>query len=153
MSQPLLNLKVKRLYEDAILPKKAHPTDACFDIYAYFPSGKDSTMIIPPGKCLKIQTGFATEIPPGYWAAIFARSGLATKKGLRPAQGVPVIDQDYRGEWIVPLYNDSPRRVNISFGDRIAQFMLLPALPTLITEVDELDDTERGVGGFGSSGA
>lgn len=169
----ILNLKIKRLTDTAKLPTKAHETDACFDIYADIPNAtydyKETTsnpfggfdvalrktgegVAIQPHQTVLIPTGFATEIPHGYWGAIFARSGLASKQGLRPAQGVPVIDEPYRGQWLVPIHNDSEEAHVIHHGDRICQFMLLPYFNTTITEVDELSSTDRGEGGFGSSG-
>ena len=169
-----LNLKIKRLTETATLPTKAHDTDACFDIYADVPNEeyeyrKETSNLfggfsmfeveehgqgvaIQPHQTVLIPTGFATEIPHGFWGAIFARSGLASKQGLRPAQGVPVIDEPYRGQWMIPLHNDSEETRIIHHGDRICQFMLLPYFQTTITEVEELDSTDRGEGGFGSTG-
>lgn len=172
-----LNLKIQRLTNTAKLPTKAHDTDACFDIYADIPheeycvekemtleqlgkfvfndmslteSGKG--VAIEPHQTVLIPTGFATEIPHGFWGAIFARSGLASKQGLRPAQGVPVIDEPYRGQWMIPLHNDSEETRIVHHGDRICQFMLLPYFDTTLTEVDSLSSTDRGEGGFGSSG-
>lgn len=113
-------------------------------------SGKG--IAIQPHQTVLIPTGFATEIPHGFWGAIFARSGLASKQGLRPAQGVPVIDEPYRGQWMIPLHNDSEETRIIHHGDRICQFMLLPYFDTTITEVDNLSETDRGEGGFGSTG-
>lgn len=154
-----LNLKIQRLTKTAKLPQKSHPTDACFDIYADIPdadfeiNGKYFNGIqIHPHQTVLIPTGFATEIPHGFWGAIFARSGLASKQGLRPAQGVPVIDEPYRGMWKIPLHNDGNEVQIIHHGDRICQFMLLPYFQTTITEVDALNSTDRGEGGFGSSG-
>lgn len=144
----MLELKLKRLTETAKIPTKAHDNDACFDIYADI--NKD--IVINPHETVKVHTGFATNIPHGYWGAIFARSGLASKQGLRPAQGVPVIDEPYTGEWLIPLHNDGEKAQTIHYGDRIAQFMLLPWYVTNIIEVDELTETERGKGGFGSTG-
>ncbi len=150
----MLNLKIKKLSETATLPSKAHPEDACFDIYAdinlNYPANGIET--IPPHTTVKIHTGFATEIPSGYWGAIFARSGVATKRGLRPAQGVPVIDENYRGEWIIPLHNDADEAQVVRHGERIAQFTLLPYPEINLIEVDNLSETERGDGGFGSTG-
>lgn len=149
----MLNLKIKLLTDTAKLPQKSHPTDACFDIYADALSFRsDGEIIIAPHETVKIPTGFATEIPHGFWGAIFARSGLASKQGLRPAQGVPVIDEPYRGQWMIPLHNDSEETRIIHHGDRICQFMLLPYFDTILTEVDNLSETDRGEGGFGSSG-
>ena len=170
----MLNLKIKLLTDTAKLPQKSHPNDACFDIYADIPnetyeykeeernlfggfsmfsiSKTGKGMAIKPHQTVLIPTGFATEIPHGFWGAIFARSGLASKQGLRPAQGVPVIDEPYRGQWRIPLHNDSEETRIIHHGDRICQFMLLPYFDTTLTEVDNLSETDRGEGGFGSSG-
>lgn len=158
----MLELKIKRLSKTATIPTKAHPTDACFDLYAdigytttrYVDGLREvpDSIIIRPHETVKVHTGIATNIPHGYWGAVFARSGLATKQGLRPAQGVPVIDEPYTGEWLIPLHNDTDEDKIVHHGDRIAQFMLLPWYETEITEVDELEATDRGSGGFGSSG-
>lgn len=172
-----LNLKIQRLTNTAKLPTKAHDTDACFDIYADIPeeeyciekplnmnnlsdiffnvnnlTEQGKGVAIYPHQTVLIPTGFATEIPHGFWGAIFARSGLASKQGLRPAQGVPVIDESYRGQWFIPLYNQSNEVQIIHHGDRICQFMLLPYFDTNLIEVDNLSTTDRGEGGFGSSG-
>ena len=153
---------LERLSETATIPTKAHPTDACFDLYAdigytttrYVDGLREvpDSIIIRPHETVKVHTGIATNIPHGYWGAVFARSGLATKQGLRPAQGVPVIDEPYTGEWLIPVHNDTDEDKIVHHGDRIAQFMLLPWYETEITEVDELEATDRGSGGFGSSG-
>lgn len=148
----MLELKVKKLSDTATLPTKAHLDDACFDIYANITDNPLGAIAIYPNSMKKIRTGFATNIPHGYWGAVFARSGLATKNGLRPANCVPVIDEPYTGEWIIPLYNDSDKIQYVHHGDRIAQFMLLPYYDTALIKVDELDATDRGDGGFGSSG-
>lgn len=155
----MLDLKIKLLRNTAKMPTKGHPNDACFDIYAdILGPQKEAGMLNPetitifPHETVKISTGFATEIPHGYWGAIFARSGLSSKEGLRPAQGVPVIDEGYRGEWKIPLHNDSEKIRVIHHGDRIAQFMLLPWYETNLITVDNLTDTDRGAGGFGSTG-
>lgn len=156
-----MNVKIKLLSKTAKMPVKAHETDACFDLYADCPDDtyyswdiqKDVAGIkIRPHETVKVKTGIATAIPVGYWGAVFARSGLAAKQGLRPANCVGVIDADYRGEWIVALHNDSTETQIIRHGDRIAQAMILPVLPTTFEQVEELPDTERGAGGFGSSG-
>jgi len=101
---------------------------------------------------LKIGTGIAMEIPEGYFGAIFARSGLATKRGLRPANCVGVVDSDYRGEIIIALHNDTEFPQEVSEGERIAQIVIIPYLPVDFTEVDNLSSTVRGEGGFGSTG-
>ena len=145
----MLEMKFKRLSDTMIVPTKAHDTDACFDIYADTFNGD---IYIFPHETVIIPTGFATNIPHGYWAAIFARSGLASKQGLRPANCVAVIDEPYTGEWKIPLHNDGEDIRVIHHGDRIAQFTLLPYYDIQLEEVDELDETDRGSGGFGSSG-
>ena len=108
--------------------------------------------VIKPQGTMKIHTGLAMEIPKGYFGAIFARSGMATKRGLRPANCVGVIDSDYRGEIIVALRNDSDSEQVITSGERIAQIVIMPYLPIEFNEVNSLEDTERGDGGFGSTG-
>ena len=160
MEKFAINVKIKRLSETAQLPTKAHDSDAAFDLYADiqdtfkpFGSTEDIKGIkVMPGQTVKVHTGFSTEIPIGYWGAIYARSGLATKQGLRPANCVAVIDAEYRGEWLIPLHNDSSDVQIIHHGDRIAQFMLAPVIETSFEEVSELSDSDRGEGGFGSSG-
>ena len=148
-----MELKFKRLTDTMTIPTKAHPTDACFDIYADALSFRsDGEIWIAPHETVLIPTGFATNIPHGYWGAIFARSGLASKQGLRPANCVAVIDEPYTGEWKVPLHNDTNEPKLIKHGDRIAQFTLLPYYDIQLTEVNELDTTDRGSGGFGSTG-
>nr|DAG70761.1 MAG TPA: dUTPase [Caudoviricetes sp.] len=143
-----LDLKIKLLTDTAKIPHKAHTTDACFDIYA--DTNKEVT--IEPHQTVMIHTGLACEIPHGFWMAIFARSGLASKQGLRPAQGVPVIDEPYRGEIMIPLHNDSNETRIIHHGDRICQFTLLPYFDTNLIQVDELSETDRSKNGFGSTG-
>ena len=148
-----MELKFKRLTNTMTIPTKAHPTDACFDIYADALSCRsDGEIWIAPHDTVLIPTGFATNIPHGYWGAIFARSGLASKQGLRPANCVAVIDEPYTGEWKVPLHNDTNEPKLIKHGERIAQFTLLPYYDIQLTEVNELDTTDRGAGGFGSTG-
>lgn len=143
----MIDVKIKKLNDIAIIPTKAHETDACFDIYA------SKYAEIAPGGTVLVHTGFATEIPVGYWGAVFARSGMATKHGLRPANCVPVIDAPYRGEWLIPLHNDSDEMQIVNAGDRIAQFMILPVLPTNLIVCDDIGESDRGDNGFGSTGA
>ena len=107
---------------------------------------------IEPHTYIPLHTGLAAEIPDGYYAAIYARSGLSVKKGLRPTNCTGIIDNQYRGEWIVALYNDSNFAQVLDHKDRIAQFAILPVLGVNLNEVEELSETERGAGGFGSSG-
>lgn len=154
----MITLKVKKLSETAHLPEKAHEDDGGFDIYADMPTStlygtcEAGVVEIPPHCTAKIPTGIATEIPHGYYAAIHARSGMATKRNLRPAQGVSIIDAGYRGEWIVPLHNDGTTTQYVRHGERIAQFTILPVPVVNLLEADELNETSRGNGGFGSTG-
>ena len=143
------NVKIKKLKENAVIPKKAFPYDAGFDLSACLDCDSVS---IPVGKTIKIGTGLAIAVPNGYFGGIFARSGLSTKQGLRPANCVGVLDSSYRNEVIVPLYNDSDKVRIVKNGDRIAQLIILPVYDTNMEVVDELDETDRGMGGFGSTG-
>ncbi|MGN1444919.1 MAG: dUTP diphosphatase, partial [Eubacteriales bacterium] len=109
-------------------------------------------VVVGPGETAFLRTGLAATIPAGYVGLIFARSGLACKRGLAPANKVGVIDSDYRGEWMIALHNHGDTSQIVNPGDRIAQFVLVPVLTPLMTEVDSLDETARGEGGFGSTG-
>ena len=142
-------MKICKLDPAAILPTYATAGSAGADLYA-LPVG--DPVVVGPGETAFLRTGLAVAIPVGYVGLIFARSGLACKRGLAPANKVGVIDSDYRGEWMIALHNhgDTPQIVNP--GDRIAQFVLVPVLTPLMTEVDSLDETARGEGGFGSTG-
>ena len=143
------NVKIKKLKENAVIPKKAFPYDAGWDLAACLDCDSIS---IPVGKTIKIGTGLAIAVPNGYFGGIFARSGLSTKQGLRPANCVGVLDSSYRNEVIVPLYNDSDKVRIVKNGDRIAQLIILPVYDTNMEVVDELNETDRGLGGFGSTG-
>lgn len=144
----MINCKIKKLKAGAVIPKKAHTSDAGFDLHACLNLPVD----IEPGECKKIPTGLSIALPNDTFGAIFARSGLATKQGLRPANAVGVADSGYRGEYIVALYNDSNTTQRINHGDRIAQLVVMPFVQCEFNEVDELDETARGAGGFGSTG-
>lgn len=139
-------MKVKRLYEEALLPTKATEGSAAFDLYAY------TEAPLEPCETFKYKTGIALEIPEGRVGLIFPRSGLSTKFGIRLSNCVGVIDSDYRGEIIVALHNDGDESYMINRGDRIAQLMIVDIPKIGIEEVTELSDTKRGIGGFGSSG-
>lgn len=143
----MINVKIKKLNDNAIIPTRGSEYAAGYDLYAC----SDDLITIAPHSTVKIGTGLAIEIPEGYFGAIFARSGLATKKGLRPSNCVGVVDSDYRGECIVALHNDTDVYMSIEPYERIAQLVIQPYLSVEFTEVDELSDTERGVGGFGST--
>jgi len=140
---------VKRLHADAILPQYGSEFAAGADLYALC---EEEFVSIAPGETKLIRTGFAIEIPVGYAGFIYARSGIATKRGLAPANKVGVVDSDYRGEVMVALHNHSNTVQQIAKGERIAQMVIAPYLTCIFEEADELDDTERGAGGFGSTG-
>ena len=143
-----MEIKVKKLYEDTIVPTKGSDYAAGYDLYAH----TESDITIKPHETIKIGTGVAVEPPVGHFGAVFARSGLATKQGLRPANCVGVCDWDYRGEYIVALHNDIEEERTITNGDRIAQLVFIPYETGDLTVVDELDETKRGAEGFGSTG-
>ncbi len=138
----------KKLNERATAPKYSTEFSAGADISACM----DEAVVIEPGDTQFIPTGLAMEIPEGCVGLIYARSGLACKKGLAPANKVGVIDSDYRGELIVALHNDGETPRTVTHGERIAQLVLLPFLPMEFDEVGELPATDRGAGGFGSTG-
>lgn len=141
-------IKIKKLNEKAIIPTRGSEYAAGWDLYACV----DELTTIPAHSTVKIGTGIAMEIPHGYFGAIFARSGLATKSGLRPANCIGVCDEDYTGEYIVALHNDTDLQKVIEPNERIAQLVLLPYLNVEFEEVDELSKTTRGSNGFGSTG-
>ena len=143
-----MKVRFSRLTETAKEPTRGSEQAAGYDLYA----DVESEVQISPHETVKVGTGLAIKIPEGYFGAIFARSGLATKQGLRPANCVGVCDSDYRGEYIVALHNDSEDCKIVLPGDRIAQLVILPYLSIEFSEVSSLDETERGAGGFGSTG-
>lgn len=142
-----VQLKIKLLDKNATIPTRGSQDAAGYDLYAA------EEKMIQPGTVEKISTGIAMELPQYTFGAIYSRSGLSTKQGLRPANCVGVCDSDYRGPYIVALYNDSPMPQKVNIGDRIAQFILTPYIPVdnFIVSQD-LSETERGEGGFGSTG-
>ena len=144
----MFNIKYTKLKEDAIEPTRGSAAAAGYDLYAAI----EDSIAIPAHSTVKIGTGLAFALPEGTFAAIFARSGLATKQGLRPANCVGVCDSDYRGEYIVALHNDTDNEQTINPGDRIAQMVLMSYLPMTFQQTDSLDETERGQNGFGSTG-
>jgi dUTP pyrophosphatase len=144
-------VKVKKLYEDAKLPTHGSEKAAGYDLYAYLIDG-ETEICIPPYETVLIGTGIAIQPPEGCFGAIFARSGLATKQGLRPANCVGVCDYDYTGEYIVPLYNDSKEERIIKNEERVAQVVFIPCMFTDFEEVEDLSETTRGSDGFGSTG-
>ena len=143
------NINVKKLDERAILPTYGSAHSAGADLYACL----DEAVTIPPGEAVLIHTGLAMEIPEGYAGLIYARSGLATKKGLAPTNKVGVVDPDYRGEIMVSLFNHSKEERIVEHGERIAQLVIAPFIQASWNVVDELEETVRGAGGFGSTGS
>ena len=140
-------IKYQKLSELAHEPTHGSAEAAGYDLYAAI----SEQIVIPPHSTVKINTDLAFELPEHTFAGIFARSGLATKQGLRPSNCVGIVDADYRGNVVVALHNDSTQDKVINPGDRIAQMILLPYIPMLFEEVNELSSTERGEGGFGST--
>ena len=143
-----MNIKIKKLNNLAKMPSRGSSDAAGYDLYA----ATDQILDIAPHSTIKVGTGLSFELPEGTFAAIYARSGIATKRGLRPANCTGICDSDYRGEYIVALHNDTDEWRSIGPGERIAQMILLPYIEMKFNEVDELSDTERGEGGFGNSG-
>ena len=141
-------IRVKRLKENAILPTYGSAEAAGADLYACL----DSDIVIAPGQSAFVSTGLAMEIPKGCAGLIYARSGLACKRGLAPANKVGVIDSDYRGEFMVVLHNHGDQNQTICHGERIAQLVITPILTPAYEETDDLSDTKRSSGGFGSTG-
>ena len=141
-------IHVKKLRSNAILPTYGSAEAAGADLYACL----EETMVIAPGESAFIPTGLAMELPKGYAGLLYARSGLACKRGLAPANKVGVVDSDYRGEFIVVLHNHGNEVQEVSHGERIAQLVITPVFTPGFTEVEELSDTIRSAGGFGSTG-
>lgn len=143
-----MEIKFKKLKPAAKTPVKGTSGAAAYDLYYASTGG----VIIEPASTVLLSTGIAVEIPEGYFGGIYARSGLATREGLRPANCVGIIDSDYRGEVMVPLHNDTNFRRVVSCGSRIAQLIVQPCMDLKFVEVKELDGTQRDTGGFGSTG-
>ena len=147
MEQPV-TIRFRRVSDLARIPTRGSEKAAGYDLYAAL----DKPVLIEPHKTVKIDTGLQFEIPDGYFAAIYARSGIAAKEGLRPANCTGVCDSDYRGNYIVALHNDSDTVRTVEPGERIAQMIVIPYLSVCFEESAELSGTERGEGGFGSTG-
>ena len=143
-----MNIKIKKLNDNATMPTRGSEYAAGYDLYA----ANTEMITIYPHETVKVGTGLAMELPHGYFGAIFARSGLAAKSGLRPANCVGICDEDYRGEYIVAIHNDTELPRVIDIKERIAQLVLLPYHNMYFNEVEELNDTDRGKCGFGSTG-
>lgn len=143
-----ISINYKKLSKTAKTPTKGTEQSVGYDLYADL----TQAITIAPQTAQMIQTNIAIELPPNYWAGVFARSGLATKKGGRPSNCVGVIDPDYRGGIGVSLYNDSSKDLIIEPNERIAQLVIMPAVYADFSETIELNETERKNGGFGSTG-
>lgn len=143
-----MKMRIKKLNDKAIIPTYGSEYSAGADLYACV----NGDVKIGAGETAFIPTGLAVEIPVGYVGLVYARSGLASKKGLAPANKVGVIDSDYRGEVIVALYNQSAEGRIVAYGERIAQMVIAPFVQADFEVSDTLDDTARGDGGFGSTG-
>lgn len=143
-----MELLIEKADKAATMPTRGSELAACWDLYACI----DEEQWIEPHETLMVSTGLKIAIPAGYFGALFARSGIASKQGLRPGNCVGVIDADYRGTWMVALHNDSACAQKIVPNMRIAQFCILPVIDFEMTEVSQLDETARGEKGFGSTG-
>lgn len=141
-------IRVKKLKPNAKLPTYGSAEAAGADLYACL----DEAVMIQPGESAFIPTGLAMEIPKGCAGLIYARSGLACKRGLAPANKVGVVDSDYRGEFMIVLHNHGTQPQTIANGERIAQLIITPVLTPAYCEAEELSDTQRAAGGFGSTG-
>lgn len=141
-------VRVKKIREGAQLPTFGSPEAAGADLYACL----EAAITVAPGQTVFVPTGLSMELPVGYVGLIYARSGLACKRGLAPANKVGVIDSDYRGEFIVALHNHGIEVQTVAPGERIAQLVVTPVLRPCYVEAEELNDTQRGAGGFGSTG-
>jgi dUTP pyrophosphatase len=147
MNTTVKKVKVKKLSSTAVLPVYATSGSACFDI-----ATTSDSVDITPGTSAVLKTDLAFEIPPGHVMMVYSRSGHGFKNGIRLANCTGVIDSDYRGELMVKLHNDSKSTFSISRGDRIAQAMIVAVDQVLFETAEDLSDTERGSGGFGSTG-
>ena len=148
-----MEIKIKKLYDDAIIPTRGSYYAAGYDLYAHIKcQGEHTGVAILPHETVLIGTGVAIQPPKDCFGAVFARSGLASKQGLRPANCVGVCDYDYTGEYMIALHNDSDTQRFVKHGDRIGQVVFMPYVNVNFVEVENLDATERGDGGFGSTG-
>lgn len=142
-------VNIKKINPNAEAPTRADNMSAGYDLRALLP---EANITVRPHETYMVGTGIACSIPDGYFGGIFARSGVASKRGLRPANCVGVVDASYRGEIKVALHNDADEDRVVVNGERIAQLVILPYLAVDFVEVEELDETERGEGGFGHTG-
>ena len=141
-------IRIKKLNDNAVIPTYGTEFSAGADLYAL--PGDD--IVIPAHATVMIHTGLSMEIPEGYAGLIFARSGLASKRGLAPANKVGVVDPDYRGEFMVALHNHTDEVRTVEGGERVAQLVIVPFIQAAFEIAEELSDTVRGEGGFGSTG-
>lgn len=141
-------VRVQKLRPNAILPTYGSAEAAGADLYACL----DQPVTVQPGETVWIPTGLAMEIPKGCAGLVYARSGLACKQGLAPANKVGVIDSDYRGEFVIVLYNHGKQAQTVEPGERIAQLVITPVITPPFLEAETLSGTQRGAGGFGSTG-
>ena len=142
-------VRYQKLDERAVEPRYGSADAAGADLYAVM----DEPLTLQPGQTALVRTGLAVEIPAGFVGLVCARSGLATKRGLAPANKVGVIDADYRGVILISLHNHSGEPQTVEHGERVAQLLLVPYLTAAYEQADSLTDTDRGAGGFGSTGA
>ncbi len=143
----MIDLKIKKLNDKAVMPSYGSANAAGADLYS-----SEDEIIIKAGETKLVHTGLSMEIPEGYVGLIYARSGIASKRGLAPSNKVGVIDSDYRGEIMVSLFNHSGETQTVAAGERVAQIVITPYLTVNFVEADDLSNTERGEGGFGSTG-
>ncbi len=143
----MIDLKIKKLNEKAVIPSYGSANAAGADLYSC-----EDEIVIKAGETKLVHTGLSMEIPEGYVGLIYARSGIASKRGLAPSNKVGVIDSDYRGEILVSLFNHSGETQTVAAGERVAQMVITPYLTVNFVEADELSETQRGDGGFGSTG-
>lgn len=141
-------MKIKKLNEKATIPTRGSERAAGYDLYACL----DEAVLIKPHETVKVGVGIAIELPENTFGGIFARSGISTKEGLRPANCVGVVDEDFRGEVTVAVHNDNKEDRIVTNGEKIAQLLVVPYISVDLEEVDELSTTERGTNGFNSTG-
>ena len=144
----MAKINVKLLREGARVPTYGTDEAAGADLYVC----AEGEIVIAPGQTVKVNTGIALELPRGYVGLVFARSSLGVKRDLAPANKVGVIDSDYRGEIMVMLHNHGSQLRSVSPGERVAQLVIVPVITPGFCQVEELNDTQRGIGGFGSTG-
>ena len=143
-----MKVRVKKVSNTAILPSRGSSSAAGYDLYADLPE----EIQIRPHETVTVDTGLQFELPEGYFAGIFARSGIAAREGLRPANCVGICDSDYRGNYMVALHNDSNEVRTVKVHEKIAQMIVMPYMMLEFEEAEELSTTARGEGGFGSTG-